>query len=100
MYYKRHDATTQRIIKFLKICPRRLYEIQEEIAQLSKFGLLHKLNTLEIQGVIFAERIPANKSTVYYLLPEQEQEQEKEESGVDRTTQEDTNNVSTSINVK
>ena len=96
MYYKRHDAITQRIKNFLSIRPRRLYELQDEIAQLSKFGLLHKLNTLEIQGVIFAERIPAHKSTVYYLLPEQE----KEESGVDRTTQEDTNNVSTSINVK
>jgi DNA-binding HxlR family transcriptional regulator len=97
MYYKRHDATTQRIKNFLSIRPRRLYELQDEIAQLSKFGLLHKLNTLEIQGVVFAERSPEHKSTVYYLLPEK---LEKEESGVDRTTQEDTNNVSTSINVK
>ena len=94
--YKRPDATTQRIKNFLSIRPRRLYELQEEIAQLSKFGLLHKLNTLEIQGVIFAERIPAHKSTVYYLLPEPEPEKEKESDG--ETPLNGSNNVSNNNN--
>ena len=88
--YKQPDATTRRIKDFLRVRPRRMHELR-------KMGVsVHRMNTLELQGVVFAERIPAHKSTVYYLLPEQE----KEESGVDRTTQEDTNNVSTSINVK
>jgi DNA-binding HxlR family transcriptional regulator len=78
MYYKRHDAITKRIINFLKIRPRRLYELQHEIGQLSSFGLLHKMNTLEIQGVVFAERSPEHKSTIYYLLPDKEKESDGE----------------------
>jgi DNA-binding HxlR family transcriptional regulator len=70
----KHDAITQRIINFLRDRPRRLYELQHEIGQLSAFGLIHKMNVLEIRGVVFAERVPAHKSTIYYLLPEQENE--------------------------
>ena len=69
----KHDAITQRIINFLRDRPRRLYELQHEIGQLSAFGLIHKLNILEIRGVVFAERVPEHKSTIYYLLPEKEE---------------------------
>jgi len=76
--YKRPDAITRHIKDLLRVRPMRLYELQKEIDGIS----IHKLNTLEIQGVLFAERSVEHKQTTYYLLPEK-LEQEDKESGVD-----------------
>ena len=78
--YKRFDETTQYIKDFLRVRPRRFYELRE-------LGVtVHRMNTLELQGVVFAERCPEHKNTTYYLLPEK---LENEESGVCSTTNDD-----------
>jgi len=91
--YKRFDATTQHIKDFLRVRPRRFYELR-------KLGVsVHRMNTLELQGVVFAERHPEHKTTTYYLLPEK-LEKEGDGDGENVAIEcEDTNNVSTSINV-
>jgi len=68
--YKQPDATTRRIKDFLRVRPRRMHELR-------KMGVsVHRMNTLELQGVVFAERCPEHKLTMYYLLPEKEKEVE------------------------
>lgn len=87
------DATTQQIINFLSVRPRRLCELQNEIGQLSAFGVINRMNILEIHGVVHCARSPEHKTTIYYLLSENENGKDGDGENV-AIKREDTTNVS------
>jgi predicted transcriptional regulator len=90
------NKTDEIILEFLKSHPQRLADIRHH-AGVSDFGCLHRLNRLEIAGVITAVR-DGQKSTVYSLAPANEKKENENGDGETSPSREDTTNVSSNKN--
>ena len=78
-YHYKIDKVNTQILDLLAVKPRRLAELQHHIGQLTPFAVLNRMNKLEANRIVVADRIP-HTSTTYRLAPAKDENDE--ESGV------------------